>query len=246
MAERVLLIGVYGMELVECGGALAANVAAGGTSHATLMLCAERMRGDVEKAAAVLGVETPHFLGFRNGYINFDEEHKRALVRVIRTVKPTIVITQDPEHSLPDLDPDRRPAMTLILEALGLASRTFADDDRLGPHPVPTIYYMTPARPNCVVDITPHWQQKVDAMDLLESQLEFSGRHWTEQMTPDALEALAPGFASLDSDLERGRAVHRALDRAVHIYHGIGHHGHYAFAEAFRREGDFHLPTLVR
>ncbi|MGP3918360.1 hypothetical protein [Nonomuraea sp. 10N515B] len=136
--------------------------------------------------------------------------------------------------------------MTLILEALGLASRDFADDDGLEPHPVPTIYYMTPSRPNCVIDIAPHWEQKVAAMDLLESQMEFSGRHWTEQLTPADLEALVPGFAGLSSDLERGRAVHRALDKAVHIYHGIGHHGRYAFAEAYRREGDFHLPTLMR
>lgn len=246
MGERILLVGVYGMELVECGGALAANVAAGGTSHATLMLSAYGARKDVEAAATVLGVETPHILDFRHGFIEVDEAHKRALIRVIRTVKPTIVITQDPEHSLADLDPDRRPAMTLILEALGLASRNFADDDGLGPHPIPTIYYMTPSRPNCVVDITPHWQQKVEAMDLLESQLEFSGLHWTRYMTPEALEALSPGFASIETNVERGRAVHRVLDRAVHIYHGIGHHGHYAFAEAYRREGDFHLPTLLR
>ncbi|MGP3918359.1 hypothetical protein [Nonomuraea sp. 10N515B] len=89
MSERMLLIGVYGMELVECGGALAANVAAGGQSFATLMLCRERMRADVSKAADVLGVEVG-FLGFRNGYVAVDEEHKRALVRAIRTVRPTI------------------------------------------------------------------------------------------------------------------------------------------------------------
>ncbi|GAA0925063.1 hypothetical protein [Nonomuraea longicatena] len=245
MAERVLLIGVYGMELVECGGALAANVAAGGESFATMMLCRERMQSDVRKAGEVLGVEVD-FLGFRNGHVAVDEEHKRAVVRAIRRVRPTIVITQDPEHSLADLDPDRRPAMTLILEALGLASREFALDEGLDPHPVPTVYYMTPSHPNCVVNIAPFWDKKTAAMDVLESQLEFSGRHWSEQLDPKDAEALVPGFAELDSDLARGRAVHRALDRAVHIYHGIGHHGHYAFAEAYRREGDFHLPALVR
>lgn len=225
--------------------ALAANVAAGGESYATLMLCREQMRADVRKAADVLGVEVD-FLGFRNGFVAVDEEHKRALVQANRTVRPSVVITQDPEHSLADLDPDRRPAMTLIFEALGLAGREFALDDGLEPHPVPTIYYMTPSRPNCVANIGPHWEQKVAAMDVLESQLEFSGRHWAEQMTPEDLEALVPGFAQLGNDLERGRAVHRALDRAVHVYHGIGHHGRFAFAEPYRREGDFHLTTLVR
>jgi N-acetylglucosamine malate deacetylase 1 len=38
------------------------------------------------------------------------------------------VITQDPEHSQHDLDPDRRPAMTLLLESLALAARDFALD----------------------------------------------------------------------------------------------------------------------
>lgn len=244
MGERVLLIGVYGMELVECGGALAANVAAGGESHAALMLCSERMQRDVAQAAQILDVHL-QFLNFRNGYVTVDEDHKRALVRVIRTVRPSIVITQDPEHSLADLDPDRRPAMTLILEALGLASRGYAADDGLEPHPVPTVYYMTPSRPNCVVNIAPYWDKKVAAMDALESQLEFSGRHWSDAMKPEDLEALVPGYADLRSDVERGRAVHRALDRAIHIYHGIGHHGHFAFAEAYRREGDFHLDTLI-
>lgn len=239
-----MLIGVYGMELVECGGALAANVAAGGQSHAALMLCHERMQHDVTQAADVLGVQV-QFLNFRHGYVNVDEEHKRALVRAIRTVRPSIVITQDPEHSLADLDPDRRPAMTLILEALGLASRTFATDEGLEPHPVPTVYYMTPSRPNCVVNIAPYWDKKVAAMDTLQSQLEFSGKHWSTALAPEDLEALVPGYSGLGSDLERGRAVHRVLDRAIHIFHGIGHHGHFAFGEAYRREGDFHLDTLI-
>lgn len=244
MGERVMLIGVYGMELVECGGALAANVAAGGESHATLMLCHERMQRDVASAAQALDVHV-QFLNFQHGYVDVDEQHKRALVHAIRTVRPSIVITQDPEHSLADLDPDRRPAMTLILEALGLASRAFAEDDGLAPHPVPTVYYMTPSRPNCVVNIAPFWEKKVAAMDALESQLEFSGRHWSTHMKSEDLEVLVPGYGGLGSDLERGRAVHRALDRAIHIYHGIGHHGHFAFAEAYRREGDFHLDTLI-
>ncbi|WP_405110369.1 hypothetical protein OG559_30325 [Micromonospora sp. NBC_01405] len=244
MGSRVLLIGVYGMEIVECGGALAANLAAGGESHAALMVCDEDMRPGVSAAADVLGVPV-EFLGFRQGHVAVDEAHKRALVKVIRTVRPSIVITQDPEHSLTDLDPDRRPAMTLVLEALGLAGRGFAADDGLAPHPVPTIYYMTPSRANCVVDIAPYWPLKVAAMNSLRSQLEFSAAHWENELRPADLEALVPGYAQLEDAYERGRALHEVLDRATHIYHGVGHHGRYAFAEAYRREGDFHLPALI-
>ncbi|MDZ5447895.1 hypothetical protein U2F26_35265 [Micromonospora sp. 4G57] len=83
--------------------------------------------------------------------------------------------------------------MTLILEALALASRGSAADEGLEPHPVPTVYYMSPSRPNCVVNIAPYWDKKVATMDALESQLEFSGRHWSEAMKPENLEALVPG-----------------------------------------------------
>ncbi|HBH13189.1 MAG TPA: GlcNAc-PI de-N-acetylase, partial [Clostridiales bacterium] len=36
MPKRMLLLGVYGMELVECGGALAINVQKGGVSFASI------------------------------------------------------------------------------------------------------------------------------------------------------------------------------------------------------------------
>ncbi|GAA4698498.1 PIG-L deacetylase family protein [Phytohabitans rumicis] len=244
MGSRVLLIGVYGTELVDCGGALAANTAAGGSSQAALLVCDELMRADVGAAAEILGVPV-YFLGFQQGHVAADEAHKRALVRVIRTVRPSIVITQDPEQSLTDLDPDRRPAMTLILEALGLAGRGYAAEDGLPPHPVPTVYYMTPSRPNCVVDVAPYWPVKVAAMNALRTQLEFSAAHWENQLSPADLGALVPGYANIADPYERGRALHEVLDRAAHIYHGAGHHGRYAFAEAYRRDGDFHLSTLI-
>jgi len=37
--KRILLLGVYGMEMVECGGVLHKNVMAGGVSHAKYSFC---------------------------------------------------------------------------------------------------------------------------------------------------------------------------------------------------------------
>lgn len=246
MGKKMLLLGVYGMEVVECGGALAINAKNGGESYASIMLSSERSRPQITDAAAVLGVKM-FFPGFQYGYVDVSPESKKKLVRIIREVKPDIIITQDPEHSYHDLDPDRRQAMILILESIALASRDFALDEmpELEPHPIPTIYYMTPHHPNCVVDISSVWEQKTEAMDVLQSQMEFSGRHFAESVDPDALEKIVPGFSNLASDYEKGRAVHKILDQAVHVYHGLATHGHFALAEAYKREGNFHLKELI-
>lgn len=245
-ARRILFLGVYGMEVVECGGALAKNVENGGESYASIMLCRETSQPQVKKAAEVLGVNIG-FTHFQYGTVDLSVESKKKLIRIIREVKPDIIITQDPEHSFHDLDPDRRQAMILILEAIALASRDFALDDMPGlePHPIPTIYYMTPHHPNTVVDIASVWDKKEKAMDMLESQMEFSGQHFERALDSKALEILVPGFSQLGSGYAKGRAIHRALDKAVHVYHGLATHGHYALAEAYRREGNFHLQELI-
>lgn len=170
----ILLLGTYGLELVECGGALALNAQRGGRSHAAVLLCREEMRPQVREAAEILGVEV-EFLDFAYGHVAPDVPSKKRLVEVIRRVKPDIVITQDPEHCVTDLDPDRRQAMVLYLEAIALASRDFAVEELgLPPHPIPTIYYLMPAHPNCVVDIAPVWELKRRALEKLEAQLRFT------------------------------------------------------------------------
>ncbi|MCF6095229.1 GlcNAc-PI de-N-acetylase [Microaerobacter geothermalis] len=242
---NMLLLGVYGMEVVECGGALAKNVELGGKSYASIILCGERSQPQVTKAAEELGVEVS-FTNFQYGHVDVSPESKKKLIKVIREVKPDIIITQDPEHSFHDLDPDRRQAMILILEAIALAGRDFALDEMPGlePHPVPTIYYMTPHHPNCVVDISSVWEKKEKAMDVLESQMEFSGKHFDRALDKSTVEKLIPGFANL-SDYEKGRSIHKVLDQAIHVYYGLATHGHFVLAEAYRREGNFHLQQLI-
>lgn len=246
MGKKMLLLGVYGMEVVECGGALAINAKNGGESFASIMLSSDASRGQISNAAEILGVKM-YFPEFALGYVDVSPEAKKKLIRIIREVKPDIIITQDPEHSYHDLDPDRRQAMILILESIALASRNFALDEmpELQPHPIPTIYYMTPHHPNCVVDIASVWGQKTKAMDVLHSQMEFSGRHFEEALDSEAIERIVPGFAHLNNDYEKGRAVHKVLDQAIHVYHGLATHGHFALAEAYKREGNFHLKELT-
>jgi hypothetical protein len=246
MAEpRVLMLATYGMEIVECGGALAKNVHAGGTSHAAVLLAREASKPYVRAASEVLGVET-RFLDFAGGTVAPDVPSKTTLVRVIREVRPDIVICQDPEHSFEDLDPDRRQAMILYLEALALAARDFAQDAMpdLPPHPLPTVYYMTPSRPNCLVNVADVWDLKERAMAHLRTQLAFSAQMLRRSIGDDGIRVIAgPGPWTEDADL--GTALHREMDRAFHLYHGMLTHGRFALAEPYRRDGKFHLDRLV-
>jgi hypothetical protein len=247
MSKNILLLGVYGLELVEAGGALALNARNGGKSFASIMLAAETMKENVKKAGEILGVSKVYFNGFKKGDVACNHSHKVELVRVIRETKPDIIITQDPEGCVGDFDPDRRPAMTLLLEAISLASRDFATDELPGldPHPVPKIYYMTPHHPNCVINVSPVWDLLYKATEAVSSQLEFTARIFEKKTTSDVLEIIIPGYKALGNNYyEKGRRLHHARDMANYMHYGIGGHGTFALAEAYKYEGYFEFKEL--
>lgn len=245
--QRMLLLGVYSMEMVECGGALCKNVQAGGTSHASILFAGEKMRQDMSHAAQILGV-TVEYLDMDSGAVMGTRDEKLKIMRVIRSFRPDIIITQDPEHCLSDLDPGRRPVMSLILESIALASRDYAVDelDGLPPHGGATIYYMSPANPNCLVDISDVWEKKCAAMDALESQLAFCGELYMRGGQEKHLEKLVPDWHTLKTPLEKGRAAKRVFDQAYYLYHGSTGHNEVVFAEDYRREGHFILEELLK
>lgn len=244
---RVLLIGVFGMELVECGGALLNNANNGGESHAIILFAAENMQREVKNAALHLQ-SCVEYADFKSHNIAVDEAHLLTLIRTIRRFKPDIIITQDPEHVVSDLDPGRRVAMTLILESIALASRDVFSEElpELEPHPIATVYYHTPVRPTCIVDIGDVWDEKCAAMDELKSQLEFSGKHYATYYGDTVMERVVPGWSAITDPLERGIRAKREMDKAYYLYQGATGHAHYAFSEAYRREGLYHFKSLMK
>lgn len=244
--KRILLLGVYGMEMVECGGVLHKNAVAGGVSHASILFAGPKMREGLDKAAPLLNT-TIEYLGMDTGSISASEEEKIKVIKVIREFKPDIIITQDPEHCVSDLDPGRRPAMTLLLEAMALAGRDYARDRLSGlqPHRHFSIYYMTPEHPNCLVDIASSWDAKCAAMDVLESQLEFIAElaEGTEEEKQYA--QLIPGFDQMETRLERGRAIKRLMDQAYHLFYGATGHNHVLLSENYRKDGMFVFEQLI-
>ena len=246
--KRILLLGAYSMEVVECGGALLKNALNGGVSHAAIMFAGEQMQNDLRKAADVLKTSV-EFLNMDTGKITASYEEKLAIIKVIREFQPDIIITQDPEHCISDLDPGRRPFMILVLEAIALAGRSYALDEIPGLEPWghAALYYMTPENPNCVVDISNVWEKKCEAMDLLEAQLLWFGGEDNES-EEDALlhKKIVRDWDKLGSKLERGKAMKREMDKAFYMYPYSTGHCSAAFSEPYRRDGAFILDELVK
>ena len=243
--KRMLLLGAYSMEVIECGGALCKNAQDGGVSHGAIMFAGEKMREDLARSAAILNVSL-EFLDMDAGAVSGSLEEKIKLISVIRRFKPDIIITQDTEHCISDLDPGRRPVMPLVLEAIALASRPYALDQTPGlePWPCATIYYMAPEHPNCLVDIGSVWEKKCAAMDELEAQLiHFGGP--CSQADEEYRSMLIPEWKYLETPLERGRAWKRKMDLAYYMYPGSNGHYNVVFAEQYRREGCFILDNLL-
>ena len=244
--KRILLLGVYGMEMVECGGVLCRNAKAGGVSHASIMFAGPMMREGLAKSAEILGCSV-EYLGMQTHTISASEEEKKKLIKVIRTFKPDIIITQDPEHCISDLDPGRRPAMIALLEAMSLAGRDIWLDEEAGTevHRGFTTYYMTPENPNCLVDIAEVWNEKCQAMNVLESQLEFIGELHDNPEDRAMYEKFIPDAKNMDR-LTYGTEIKRLMDMAYHLYYGSTGHNRVLVSENYRRDGLFVLNELIK
>lgn len=246
-SQNLLLLATYGLEIVECGGTLAKHAQAGWNVHAAVLLTRPESKPHILRASGILGVKT-WFMDFELGNVQVDKASKMAFIKVIREVKPDIVILQDPEHSFTDLDPDRRPAMILYLEALSLAGRDYALAECGGqePHVVNSIYYMTPERPNCVVEISDTFGVKEQALAELSYQLEYTAQVYQKRLPEPQLHMLFPGFARVGSDdVTIGGAIHRDIDKALALSHGLAGHSGAVMGEAYRKENVFLLNFLM-
>lgn len=248
MAKTILMLASFGLEIVEVGGTLALHAQAGDAVHAAVLLSREDSRPQIMEAALRLGVRSTQFLMFDTGEVQPDLPAKRKLVRLFREIRPDILITQDPEHSYHDLDPDRRLAMLLYLESVALAGRDWRLEECGGyePHSIGDIYYMTPEHPNCVVEIGATFALKMQALNMLSYQLSYSAQVARERIGDEVLRYLLSNYDEVKGDdLEMGRTLLLEQEKALAMYHGfIGHSGA-ALAEAFRHQGPFKLGKLL-
>ncbi len=244
----VLMLASFGLEIVECGGALAKAIKAGDDVHAAVLMSRPESQSQIREAAGILGIGGVDFLGVKYGEVVVTPEAKEPIVELVRRTKPDVVIMQDPEHAQHDLDPDRRMIALLYAESLAVAGRDWrmAECGGHAPHPVPTIYYMTPSRPNCIVEISDTFAIKQKALEVLAFQLAFSAESIKRRADVDAIRSIVENVDELRDDNTRlGLALHQQFDRALALYHGLAGHSGAVLGEAYRREGAFVLERLT-
>jgi LmbE family N-acetylglucosaminyl deacetylase len=131
-------------------------------------------------AAEALGVTRCHFLGFVDGMLELSMDLRRAMSRVVRTVRPDVIIGPDPERMW-NRDRtyinhrDHRVAGEAVLTAVmpDAPSRPqFPEllDEGLEPFEVPALW-LSAEEGDTVVDITETMQDKIRALGCHESQL---------------------------------------------------------------------------
>lgn len=140
---------------------------------------------EAEAAAKILGVQERINLALKDGFISCSQTDLLKLIAAIRHFKPQIVLG----NSIKDRHPDHGDAAKFIAKACFLAGLVKIESSYNGaaqePHRPTAIYHYIQDRfiqPHFVVDITPHFEKKMEAILAFKSQ--FHNPDSNEPETP--------------------------------------------------------------
>ena len=131
-------------------------------------------------AAEVLGLAGVHFLRHPDGELENSAELRRDLVRVMRRVKPDLVVSGDPAMTAFDsfygYHRDHRIVNQAIFDALypAVGNANFFPEllaEGLEPHCPKEAYFSHPPKPDVWVDIAPVFELKMRALACHKSQI---------------------------------------------------------------------------
>lgn len=129
---------------------------------------------EAKDAAKVLGVSVRDNVGLRDGFFQNNETDRMAIIPFIRKYRPEIVLA----NAIDDRHPDHGIGSKLIYDACFLSGlRQISTKDEAGNAQQPWrpkfVYHYIQDRyiqPSFVVDITPYWEQKEEAIRAFRSQ----------------------------------------------------------------------------
>jgi len=212
----VLAIGAHPDDVeVGCGGTLILAADAGlrvAVADLTAGEAASRGTGrerELERARAteILGVTTRSSVGLPDGGVGTDTTHRRAVINLIRELGPRVVLAPYER----DRHPDHAAAGRLVREACFLAGLPRIGDGP--PHrPAHVYHYMVhyPFPASFVVDVSPVWDRKWDAILTYQSQF-GQGEGSPATIDPDRYLEVVGAWATLHGAMigvERGEAFH--------------------------------------
>jgi LmbE family N-acetylglucosaminyl deacetylase len=132
-------------------------------------------------AARILGVDKVMFLCYPDGYLVADINLRRDITRVIRKIKPDVLVTCDPQTLFTQYGglnhPDHRAAGQATLDAVFPSARdhlTFPElwkDEHLEPHIVREVWVCGTLSPDITLDVTEMWETKIRALYEHKSQI---------------------------------------------------------------------------
>lgn len=133
---------------------------------------AEIRQAEQAAAAKVVGVSELHWLGFPDGAIVASLELRKAISRLIRIVKPDLVITQTPERNWDRIyaaHPDHLATGEAVVSAVYPDARNAKShpellDEGYEPHSVPRMWLMAGTVHDLRVDISDALDRKIDAL----------------------------------------------------------------------------------
>jgi N-acetylglucosamine malate deacetylase 1 len=173
----------------------------------------ELRRQEAEEGRKVLGALFRYQLGLADGFFRADEAALRKVITAVRGHRPRIVLT----NALEDRHPDHGRAAALVAEACFLSglrriitSDAEADQQPHRPHMVLHCVQDHWHQPDVVVDVTGHWERKLQALACFGSQ--FFDPRSTEPSSPIANPDFMPFL--------EGRS--RQMGRLIGVTHGEG------------------------
>ncbi len=130
-------------------------------------------------AAAVLGVKDVLFLDHLDGELEPTRDLKRDVVRVMRQVRPQVVVTSDPSTYYASFinHSDHRVAGQVTLDAVWPGTRSalyypeLYQDEGLEPHKVPEVYIAGSLTPDVTIDVSDFLETKIRALTEHKSQV---------------------------------------------------------------------------
>ena len=141
----------------------------------------EQSRREALEAARILGKKDVVFLDYSDGLLSDVplNELRERFIRLVRLVRPRVVMTFDPWAPF-EAHPDHRAVAMAATEAVSFAQNPrFHPEHRsegLLPHLVAEAYYFAknPVHANRVIDISPFIDRKIDALAAHDSQMKLT------------------------------------------------------------------------
>ena len=136
-------------------------------------------RAEQTAAAACVGVTDVRFLGYRDGELTVSHDLRRDISRVIRQVRPDLLLTQSPERNWARIyasHPDHMAAGEAAVQAVypdarnPFAHPSLLADEGLEAWTVPEVWIMGGPVRDRYVDVTEHLEAKIAALRAHESQ----------------------------------------------------------------------------